>query len=1005
MSKKLPTSRRTRSSIAKNKAPSPARIQVLESESQVAIPEDGTVQKTFPIVGIGASAGGLEAFTQVLRALPPDTGMAFVLVQHLSPKHESMLTELLQGASKMRVSEVRDGMKVQPNHVYVIPPNTNMGILNRVLHLVPRPESRSQVLPIDFFFRSLAEEQKGRAIGVILSGTASDGAIGLKSIKAEGGITLAQDPKNAKYDGMPRAAISAGVVDFVLSAEQIASELAKIGRHPYVSYSKAATAAEIPEAEEQLNKVFFLLRSVSGVDFTYYKHATIKRRIKRRMVLNKIERVADYVLYLQHNSAEVEHLYHDILIHVTGFFRDPQTFEALKNVVFPEVVKHTKQDSGIRIWVPGCSTGEETYSIAIALLEHLGSAASSNGIQIFATDVSLPAIEKARAGFYAESIASEISSERLRRYFAKADGGYRISKSIRDICVFAKQDVTKDPPFSKLDLISCRNVLIYLGSILQRRTMSTFHYALKPTGYLLLGGSETIGPFADLFSLVDKKHKIYAKKSVAKRVNLDFSADYAAERPEPGRRDSAYRPQHDLQDEVDSILLERYSPAGVLISNDLQIVHVRGQTGRYLEPAPGDASLNVLKMAREGLRVDLRTAIHSCRKTNVPVRKEGLRVKQNGKTGIVNIEIVPVQVHPGERHFLILFKDVVEAEEKKRIPPHRGLRGKVGGKHESLRTRHLEEELTATREYLQSIIQDQEATNEELQSANEEILSSNEEMQSTNEELETAKEELQSTNEELNTVNEELQTRNQELSQVNSDLTNLLTSVFIPIIMVGNDLRIRRFTPMAEKLFNLIPGDLGRPIGDIKPNINVPNLDGLITETIDSVSARELDVQDVGGRWYRMRLRPYKSLDHKIDGAVLALLDIGMQRVSDRMQELAEYAGKSADFCGGSLLVLDQDLKVLHANDQFAKAFGLAAHDLQGRNIFELDGGRWNRPEFRNLLEKRLERETKVEGFEFEQQDDGLPRQKLNALVLGGSIDRAHLIFLSLGEPGIRRSK
>ncbi len=601
--------------------------EAVEQQDEPAAGETEQIRdRTFPVVGIGASAGGLEAFTQLLEFLPHDTGMAFVLVQHLAPKHESMLTELLSRATRMPVAEVKDGMKVESDHIYVIPPNTNMAILHGVLHLMPRPATLGQHMPIDYFLRSLAEDQKSTAIGVILSGTASDGALGLKAIKAEGGITFAQDEKTAKYDGMPRSAIAAGYVDFILAPDKIAKELARLGRHPYVSHVKVERAGELlAEDGDDFNKILIVLRAATGVDFTYYKHSTIQRRIVRRMVLLKIDDLKNYVKYLQANAGEVEALYNDILINVTGFFRDPETFEILTEKVFPSIMKNRSPDEPIRIWVPGCSTGEEPYSIAISLLEFLGDRATSTPIQIFATDISEVAIEKARAGIFIENIALDVSPERLRRFFVKLESGYQISKTFRDICVFAKQNVVKDPPFSKLDLISCRNVLIYLGPVLQKKVMPILHYALKPDGLLVLGSSETIGGFADLFSLIEKKHKVYAKKMTALRPAFDFSnSDYQIEKVHFGKATSARETaSFDVQKEADQIVMSRYVPAGVIINDDMEILQFRGRTGYYLEPAPGEASLNLLHMAREGLTFDLRTAIHKSRKADAPIKKKG----------------------------------------------------------------------------------------------------------------------------------------------------------------------------------------------------------------------------------------------------------------------------------------------------------------------------------------------------------------------------------------------
>src|SRR6266851_3001788 len=480
----------------------------------------------FPIVGVGASAGGLEAFTQLLKALPPRTGMAYVLVQHLDPTHESVLTELLTKTTEMPVRQVADATPVEPNHVYVIPPNVDLIISQGILRLTARTEARGHHMPIDRFLRSLAEDQGSNAIGVVLSGTASDGTLGLAAIKAEGGITFAQDEKSAKFDGMPQSAIAAGCVDLVLPPDGIAEELARICEHPYLAHSSSSEIAElIPDGDPQLKDILHLLRTANGVDFSDYKPATVKRRILRRMALHKVGELKGYVQFLQHHPAEVEALYEDILIKVTSFFRDPDAFEALKTEVFPSILKHRSPEEPIRVWVPGCSTGEETYSQAIALLEFMGNRSADIPIQLFGTDLGQGGIEKARAGIYPDSIAADVSPERLRRFFLKVEGGYRINKTIRDMCVFARQNLLQDPPFSRIDVISCRNVLIYLGPVLQKRIMPIFHYALKPKGFLMLGGAEgLLGTASDLFELMDRKHKIYYRKSTASRLHLDFAA-------------------------------------------------------------------------------------------------------------------------------------------------------------------------------------------------------------------------------------------------------------------------------------------------------------------------------------------------------------------------------------------------------------------------------------------------------------------------------------------------
>jgi two-component system CheB/CheR fusion protein len=724
---------------------------------------------SFSVVGIGASAGGLEAFTLLLRALPDQTGAGFVLIQHLDPTHESMLTELLSKATSMPVSEAKEDMEVERNHVYVIPPNQNMAISDGTLKLTPRIETRGQAMPIDHFLRSLAEDQGSAAIGVILSGMGSDGTLGLAAIKAEGGITFAQDEKSAKYDGMPRSAIAAGCVDSVLPPAGIAAELARIGSHPYVTKPKTSEEL-VPEGEVGLGNIFALVQNATGVDFTNYRRTTINRRIARRMLLHKIDKTEDYVGLLRENLAEVRALYHDMLINVTSFFRNPEAFEILKQTVFPDIVKGKSPEMPIRIWAPGCSSGEETYSLAISLLEFLGDNITSTPIQFFGTDLSDTGIEKARVGIYPENIQADVTPERLRRFFVKTANGYQISKTIRDMCVFARQNIFIDPPFSQLDLISCRNLLIYLEPVLQRNVLPILHYALKPNGFLMLGASEGIGTFAHLFGTVEKKQKIFAKKATAARPPLEFPVGSFAGKDTNkgiGKRgrsaDEHGRNAMEVQKEADGVVLSEYAPAGVVINDDLEVLQFRGKTGTYLEPAPGSASLALLKMARPGLLCDLRVAIDKAKKENGPVTREDVQITSEDQVRNITLKVIPLKSpHLRERNLLVLFE---ERAGRKPVKTEGIAGGKSEQEGETPQVTLFKKELAATKEYLQSLIEAGQEANEELQSANEEILSSNEELQSTNEELETAKEELQSTNEELHTLNEELRNRNFELGQ------------------------------------------------------------------------------------------------------------------------------------------------------------------------------------------------------------------------------------------------
>lgn len=834
---------------------------------------------SFPIVGVGASAGGLEAFTQLLQALPGDTGMGFVLVQHLAPSHPSALAEILARAAKMPVMEVHDEPTIEPNHVYVIPPDRSMIMAGGKLQLLPRA-SHGAHHPIDQFFRTLAEVQRHQAIGVVLSGTATDGTLGLEAIKAEGGITFAQDA-TAQHAGMPHSAIASGCVDFVLSPDEIAAEIIRIARHPY---SVPETVAREKSDKPNLAHVVQLLRHATGVDFSGYKFNTLYRRVTRRMVFQKISDLAEYVQYLRQMPAEVDALYQDILISVTSFFRDPEAFEALKSSVFPRLLEGSSRNDPVRIWTLGCSTGEEAYSLAMAFTEAAEAAGSPASLQLFASDLNAAGIDKARAGVYPRDIVQDVSPERLRRFFSEVDGQYRITRTIRDCCVFSRHNVLTDPPFSRIDLISCRNLLIYLEPVLQQRIVPTLHYALKPAGCLWLGGSETIGAYRNLFEAEDGKHKIYTKKPGSGPGHAHFPLQHGGAQRLPFTA-SAARPADapDLHREADRVLLTKFAPPAVLVSADLDILQFRGDTGPFLAPAPGKASLSLTKMLREGLLIPVRAAILRAGKEGMTVREDNLRVKSNGDYHEVAVEVIPIRSHgTNEGGFLILFEgstyaatlETAAASEREESVVH------------SDATR-LAQELSATREYLQSVIEQQEAANEELQSANEEVQSANEELQSTNEELETSKEEIQSSNEELATVNDELNNRNCELDRVNNDLVNLLGSVQMAIVMLGPDLRVRRFTPIAEKLLNLLPTDVGRPFADIKLNLEeVPTLGSLLAEVVDTASVKELEVRDRQGRWYSLRIRPYKTLEKTIDGVVLLFFDVdAMKRSHDQVRE------------------------------------------------------------------------------------------------------------------------
>ena len=861
-------------------------------------------RRGFLIAAIGASAGGIEAFSELIRNLPPDTGMAFVLIQHLDPKHQSILTELVSRETTMRVAEVKNGMMVEPNNVYVIPPNATMSIFQHALQLSPREELRGQHMVVDHFMRSLAEDQRNKAIGVILSGSGSDGTLGMSEIQAHGGVTFAQDETSAKYDGMPRSAIAAGSVDYVLPPKGIALELARIANHPYVTHSRTTDPPEIALGEDDgFGAIFNLLLKGRGVDFSHYRRTTIARRIHRRMVVHKIDKLRQYVGYLQANPAEIKALYQDVLINVTSFFRNRAVFEALKSKIFARILKGRSAERSIRIWTPGCASGEETYSLAIALLEFLGDKASHIPVQFFGTDISEPSIVKARAGFYPDNIQGDVSAQRLGRFFFKVEGGYRISKTIRDMCVFSEHNVTNDPPFSHMDLVCCRNLLIYLEPILQNKLISLFHYALRPGGFLVLGTAEGISGAKGLFGIEDRTNKIFVKKATTRHQVVTFAQTKRAGLGEasgetaPAKQIDAAWTYLEAQKEFDRRLLTMYTPATVFVNAELDVIHSRGNVDHYLKLAPGRASLSILKMAREGLLFELRQALERAKKEKAPVRGRNVQITDgNGNSHAtettvrhVNIEVSPIEVGSlGEQCFMITFEEAMQDSSGPRSPKSAGSGAKEQSKTAERRAHKLEQELTATREYLNSVIENQETMNEELQSANEEILSSNEELQSTNEELETAKEELQSTNEELTTVNDELRDRNIEVTQINNDLMNFLASSDIAMVMLGSDLSIRRFTPRAQRILGLIPGDVGRPITNINLTIDIPGLHQTVSQVASNSAPLERQVRDRAGAPYQMRILPYRTVENKIDGCVITLVDVSAVRQAEKEQSRPE---------------------------------------------------------------------------------------------------------------------
>jgi two-component system CheB/CheR fusion protein len=931
------------------------------------------------IVGVGASAGGLEAFTELLSQLPDDTGLAFVLIQHLDPSHESHLSELLSKASKMPVSEVKGETHVEANRVYVIPPRCNLSISHGVLQTPPRPTS-GRNMPIDDFLRDLAADRGRRALGVVLSGTASDGTLGLRAIKAAGGVTFAQEVRTAKFDSMPSSAIAAGVVDFILPPAGIARELIAIARH---STSPIEPREAIgPPGDPALARILRLVRSATGVDFAHYKPSTLARRIKRRMALRGFEDLEAYSRHLEQNRDEANTLCEDCLITVTAFFREPALFEELKTNVFPALVANRADRDPIRIWVPGCATGEEAYSIAICLTEFLDETGARVPFEIFATDISETAVAKARAGVYKDSEVAHISPPRLARFFARSERGYQITKIVRDVCVFARHNVAQDPPFSKLDLVSCCNVLIYLGAVLQRKVLSILHYALKPAGFLAVGPSESIGTLSESFHQVDNTHKIYCLRPAADKPVQRLSQGRRAE----GRLDLPQKPAEgraglDVLREADRLVLAEHGLPGAVIDDAMNVVQIRGRTAPYLELSPGEPSHNLLKLAREGLIAGLGKAIQTARESNAPAKEDGFRIEAGGRLKDVMIEVIPFRGASSseERHFLVLFGDI----ERKRGPSaaHQPAIEEHGGSN------RLRRELVATKEYLQSIVDDNASTLEELRAANEEA-------QAGNEELETAQEELESANEELNTLNEELKISNLEFSKVNRDLTNLLESISIPLVMVGRDLRIRRFTRAIEPMLNLIASDVGRSITDLQPQMELPDLRRLLFDAMEGGNRKPRDIRDALGRWHSLRILPSVGPNGKIDGAVLMLIDI------DAAKRGQDFAEAIVETVREPLVILNQNLQVVKANRTFYETFQAAPQETEQRLIYDLGNGQWNIPKLRELLENILPAHATFRDFEVTHDFEHVGRKVmlLNASEIFNPNAQARTILLAIED-------
>ncbi len=910
-----------------------------------------------PVVGVGASAGGLDAFKNFFESMPSDTGMAFVLIQHLDPTHESLMVDLLSRHTKMRVVQVEDRMQVEPNHVYMIPPAHDLAINNGELYLTEPAQRRGMRMPIDFFFRSVAEDQRERAICIILSGTGSDGTLGLKAIKSYGGMVMAQTPKTAQYDGMPVSAISTGAVDYVLPVEEMPEAISKYVQHSYVR-GRFGTDQYDETGGQDLNNVLAIMNAQLGHNFHHYKKNTLMRRIQRRMGLKQFEKMNDYVVYLRSNQDETKELFKDMLIGVTGFFRDAESWQILQEKVVSDFVTNKDHDVPLRVWVPGCSTGEEAYTIAIMFMETFKKAGKAADFQIFATDIDTTALELARCGRYPESIASDISSSLLNEYFIKEDDFYLVSSSLRDKIVFSEQNLISDPPFSKLNIISCRNLLIYLESDVQSRVIELFHFSLVPSGYLQLGNSETIGKQEDIFQVISKKWRLFKRLDSAQRRRPHFPIL-------PSNRQGRFTiPDINLSSKpiriaelVSKALLDKYAPSAVLTNRKHEVLYHYGNTVDYLSYPTGESTNDLYLLARKGLVTRLRGAMHKAIKDDHDIIVSGARVLREDKYVGIKFSVSPLkQFEGGEGLLLVCFEENPQDSGKKA--------GTSLSADEEPIVQQLEYELSATKEDLQNTIEELETSNEELKASNEEVMSMNEELQSSNEELETSKEELQSLNEELNTVNSELQDKVLVLETTNNDLSNLINSTSVASIFLDTRFKIKFFTPAAKNLFNLITTDIGRSLEDISPRFTDVELHSEIEDVLNTLRSREKEVSNDKGMWFNRRILPYRTSDSRIEGIVLTFEDItklkqSQLEIANQVTEQTEILRQKNElllqiFSSIHVMTahLDKDYNIVQANDLFAEAYGLKTSDVCGKNYFALSS---ESTEDKEILARALE--------------------------------------------------
>ncbi|HXD98251.1 MAG TPA: chemotaxis protein CheB [Candidatus Acidoferrum sp.] len=953
-------------------------------------------------MGVGASAGGLEALEEFFDAVPVQSGLAFVVVSHQRPGHVSLLPELLGKHARIPVVEAASGMRLQADNVYLGPPGSRLSLRQGELHVAgPVAAEPHAPLPIDSFFRSMAADLGPDAIGIVLSGSGSDGTLGLNAIKGHAGMTIAQDPGSARYASMPQSAIATGAVDYVYRPRDMPEALLK-----YVH--RVRQALPMSQASPQVwQRILHLLQERSGVDFSVYKVGTAQRRVERRMHVNQVATLGEYLQYLEANSSEVDALFSELLIGVTSFFRDPGAFEVLAREL-PALLDGRPEGSSVRLWVAGCSTGEEAYAMGIVLEEYLAQRRGRLHVQIFGTDLDSRAIEAARAGFYPAGIVNDVTPRRLERFFVKEDAGYRVRKELRDLVVFSVHNLLTDPPFFRLDVLSCRNLMIYVESPSQQRLLRLFHRALNPGGLLLLGSAESVEEARDLYTAVDRKWKLFRRSEMPTppleeiHVGAMRTAALKVLPSSPPAQERAPSVVNLLQ----TLLLDEYAPVSVVVDNRGEVVFIHGRTGTYLEPAPGRPTHVLVDLTRPGLRAALAAVLKEAASTRREAVRRGVRFRSNSHTARVDIVVRPV-TQPEAVRGLLLVTFVPPASGG---PRHRPLpptpapaRGQSRGRGRA-RESELVEELDYTKERLRHSLEEQQATNEELMSSNEEMASTNEELQSTNEELETTREEMQSLNEELQTVNAELRAKLDDLGDAHSDLQNLLNSTDIATIFLDKDLSIKRFTPQARQVFHLIPSDVGRPLADLLPTLAYDRLMDDARDVLHSLTPCEREVHSADGTWYVMRILPYRTMKDTIGGLVLTFVNVTRAKQGETVLSQARtYFESIVDTVRGPLIVLDSDRRVVSANRAFYRTFDVLPADVQGRLLWDVAGGAWSTDSLREQVERVLPESSAFESVEI---DAVFPRVGRKHMVINGrrmeqQIGLPGLILLAMEErPG-----